>query len=247
MSLNRLYGLVGSSLPHSKSPILNRKFFQKSGQISNRYELFELESIDRIPDLLRNPDLYGFNVTIPYKESILGYLDEIDSEAKAVGAVNTVVKEGSKWKGYNTDIFGFSKSLDILGLHSPKQALILGSGGASQAVQYALRKRACKVEVVSRKRRPGFIRYSEIDEKVVAPSQLIVNTTPIGKFPDHEIMPYFPYHLLRKDHIVMDLNYNPPVNAFIRRVWTENARAMNGSIMLKEQAKKSWQIWKSHQ
>jgi len=244
MNRTKKFGLIGKSLPHSESPQLFKKLFRSyRGDLT--YSLFELDSIEEIESLFKDKALMGFNVTIPYKEAIIPYLDELSAIASAVGAVNTVVRSSGKWVGTNTDVEGFRRTLNLLGLRQRKQAIIFGTGGASRAVKYVLDTEGFPIQLISTKQKKDAIHYRDIDENLVASAQLIINTTPMGKFPDEEVMPYFPYHFLTRDHVVVDLNYNPPINAFLQKTSDLGCRVINGKVMLREQAKETWKIWKS--
>lgn len=242
-----IYGLLGKKLGHSFSAdFFNRKFHDE--QIDASYKNFELSDISQLPELIRtNSKLKGFNVTIPYKEDILPYLDDISNEAKAIDAVN-VVKiidiDGKKiLKGFNTDAPGFSKALNDRFNNLPNHALILGSGGASKAVKYALCELEIETQIVSRHPSQNKITYSDLTEAIIQQNRLIVNTTPLGMSPNVNEEPPIPYHLLSNRHICFDLIYNPPITRFMQLAAENGAATSNGLDMLHNQAILSWEIW----
>ncbi len=245
----RLFGLIGFPLGHSFSQnFFNQKF--ESERIDARYVNFEIKTIDRIPEMLAaHLNLAGFNVTIPYKEQIFKYLDAIDPEAKAIGAVNVVKvfrqPDGSRsLKGYNSDCIGFGDSIRPMlraGLHT--KALILGTGGASKAVSFALRKLGLSTQKVSRTSKPDAISYGELTPEMVAGCKVIVNTTPLGMYPHVDECPDIPYEALTPDHICYDLLYNPDTTLFMKRAAEHGAMVKNGLEMLLLQAFVSWNIW----
>lgn len=239
-----LYGLIGRSLGHSFS---KRLFEERFSQIRPEvgYALFELPTIEALPHFLEShPQLRGFNVTIPYKEAVIPYLDRLSPEAEAIGAVNCVKREPEGWVGYNTDYHGFLDSLEtLLQGELPERALVLGTGGASKAVQQALHRLKIPYEVVSRDPRRGDYTYETLRERGLAPYRLVVNATPIGTYPAVEEAPALPYPTLTPDHRLFDLVYNPPVTAFLAEGRARGARTLNGEPMLLCQAEASWRIW----
>lgn len=245
---SRLYGLIGTRLGHSFSQdFFNRKF--ESEGIPARYVNFEIPSIDRLAEVIAtNPTLAGFNVTIPYKEEILEYLDALDPVAEAIGAVNVVKiyrqPDGSRsYKGYNSDAIGFADSLRPMLTDDHRGALVLGSGGASKAVVYALRNLGVNPIVVSRTPREGMLGYDDLTEDVMTRNTVIVNTTPLGMYPDVGSCPSIPYHLLTSRHICYDLIYNPDKTTFMRKSAERGATVKNGLEMLLLQAFVAWNIW----
>lgn len=245
------FGLIGYPLSHSFS----RKFFTEKfsmESIDASYQNFELKSIDLLPPLISNhPELLGFNVTIPYKESVIPYLDTVESEAFQIGAVNTVKIERKvgviKLHGYNTDLTGFKESIRPILKPGHQRVLILGSGGASKAVVYAINSLGLDYLIVSRaKRGEKFITYEDISEDIIHDYSVIVNTTPLGTFPHPEDFPDIPYHLLGKNHLLFDLVYNPPVTVFLQKGIDMGATAKNGFEMLELQALAAWEIWKGN-
>lgn len=242
------FGLIGKSLAHSFSPaFFARKFAREN--LPFVYEAFELEDINALPVLLsRRPELIGLNVTIPYKAAALPYLDELSPEAEAVGAVNTMLIQGGRLSGFNTDIVGCETALrKLLGGRACPPALVLGTGGAAAAVLYTLINRFNCPETLSVSRSPaaGQIGYAEIDQQTLRDFPLVVNTTPLGTFPNSDATPALPYELLNSDNLLFDLVYNPPVTAFLRRGAAYGAPGLNGRTMLEAQAKASWEIWRN--
>ena len=251
-----MFGLLGKSLGHSFSKDYFTKKFSELN-LNYSYQNIEIENIaDIIPFVKENKDLKGFNVTVPYKEEIIPYLDEIDSVAKEVGAVNTVkVYEDGKLKGFNTDVIGFEELLKKTPSHqdtkspSINEALILGSGGASKAVQYVLRKENIPYKIVSRAFKPEVrnveleVSYVEINSTGFKPYSIIINTTPVGMFPNVNECLELPYSTIESRHIFIDLIYNPEETLFLKNARLNGASTYNGMIMLHEQAEASWRIW----
>lgn len=244
-----LYGLTGKSLKHSFSPDFFNTLFEELG-LKHSYELFELQDVSEIKNLTEKyPQLKGFNVTIPFKRDILYHLDYVSEEAKSVGAVNTVVikREPAKilLSGYNTDIFGFEKSLMQISPGS-KNALILGTGGASQAVKHVLAKYNYRYTLVSRNPVPGYsIGYKDLTDTPAGIYNVIINTTPVGMFPVSDVMPPIPETLFGPGIAVIDLIYNPEKTLLLAKAEQSGCRIVNGMTMLHQQALKSWEIWKS--
>ena len=239
----RHFGLIGESLSHSFSA----KFFGgkfKAEQIDADYNLFEIESIDMLPSLVEERKLDGFNVTIPYKESVIPYLDELSEEAEAVGAVNCVVVRDGKMIGHNTDITGIEASLHWLDIADGEKALVLGTGGASKAVQYVLRKQGIDFKVVSRDEHRGDTTYSKLTAEDIAEHKIIINTTPLGMSPDVDSAPEIDYSAIGAEHKAFDLVYNPAETLFLKRCKEQRAATMGGIMMLQTQAIASWHLWK---
>lgn len=214
-----------------------------------QYSNFELSSIDLFPSfLIDHPELVGCNVTIPYKKSIIQYLDLIDPEAAIVGAVNTIGVDGNTLVGYNSDVYGFETSLrSFLQRDFRKiKALILGTGGAARAIRYVLEKMEIQYLEVSRSPDESQLAYSELDLSIMNEYTLIVNSTPLGTAPDINKCPLIPYDLLTKNHYLFDLVYNPEKTLFLKKGMEKNAKILNGKDMLIHQAEKSWQIWQSY-
>ena len=243
-----MYGLVGKKLGHSFSKDYFTKKFSKLN-LDYSYQNIELENIsDIIPFIKENKNLKGFNVTVPYKEEIIPYLDELDEHAKAMGAVNVVKvgtrEDGSKYlKGYNSDWYGFTESFKPLINETHKNALILGTGGASKAIAYSLELLGISYKFVSRKPIENGLTYDDLTEEVMNAHTIIINTSPVGTFPNVKECPNIPYHCIKKEHVVYDLIYNPIKTMFLRQSETCGATIQNGWPMFVNQALKSYEIW----
>lgn len=242
------YGLIGYPLGHSFSiSYFNQKFQDEN--IDAVYENYEIPSIDELPEVLSsNPELKGINVTIPYKEKVLPFLDSISPEARAIGAVNVirVSHKGNKTilKGYNSDVIGFTKSIEpMLDKKWHQKALILGTGGASKAIDYGLRNLGLETVFVSRYERPGTIQYQNITPEVVKEYNVIINCTPLGMYPKTEVCPELPYEAMDNHTILYDLIYNPDETLFMKRGAEYGANVKNGLEMLLLQAFSSWEFW----
>lgn len=248
-----LYGLIGYPLSHSFSQRYFTEKFAKEGLEGYFYKNFPIADIGELYHLLeQQPDLRGFNVTIPYKEQIVPLMNEMDSIAEKTGAVNTVqiVRNGKNisLKGYNTDVYGFSRSLEewftTLDAELPQQALVLGAGGASKAVVSALRGFNIVVHLVSRKEGKEIYKtYDQLNAGDIAAHALIINTTPLGMFPNIGEFPAIPYQNLTEKHYLFDLVYNPEETLFMRKGLEKGACVHNGERMLHLQADKAWEIW----
>lgn len=241
------YGLIGYPLGHSFSISYFNEKFQNEG-IDAQYMNFEIPSIEDLPEVVdSNPELRGLNVTIPYKEKVISYLDKISPEARAIGAVN-VIKITHKGKdtilkGYNSDVIGFTKSIEPLIEKCHKKALILGTGGASKAVNYGLKSLGLETLFVSRYERPGTIRYEDVTADVVKEYNVIVNCTPLGMYPHVDSCPPLPYEAMDSHNLLYDLIYNPDKTLFMRRGEQYGATVKNGLEMLLLQAFASWEFW----
>ena len=243
----RLFGLIGYPLGHSFSASFFKEKFEKEG-LDDRYQNFPIESVDLFEELVKSyPELKGINVTIPYKETIIPYLDALSKTARAVKAVNTICfckKTGRLGLiGHNTDVIGFEKSLNEHLTTIPEKALVLGTGGSSRAVMYVLSEMNIHITHVSRKRTDGKITYSDLDAKMVSEHHIIVNTTPLGMHPDTDTAPDIPYDGIGEKHLVFDLVYNPPATKFLQLAKSKGANIVNGQDMLVYQAEASWDIW----
>lgn len=242
----RRYGLIGRPLGHSASVVYFAEKFRKEGITDCRYDLYELPSIDALPELLRRkPDLCGLNVTIPYKREVVPLADELSFEASAVGAVNCIRRTADgRLTGHNTDIIGLRAALDeLLGAEQPERALVLGTGGASQAVQYVLAERGIAYDLVSRDPARGNFTYDNLPCEVVEYSRLIVNASPVGMYPAVDAAPRIPYAYVTPEHFLLDLVYNPPLTRFLDFGRQRGARILNGETMFRTQAEASWRIW----
>ncbi|MBR6866606.1 MAG: shikimate dehydrogenase [Prevotella sp.] len=242
------YGLIGYPLGHSFSISYFNQKFEDEG-INAKYENFEISSIDQLQEVLdTNPNLKGLNVTIPYKEKVMEYLDSITPEAQAIGAVNVirVWQDGKnlKLKGYNSDVIGFTQSIEpMIDPNWHKKALILGTGGASKAINYGLKSLGLETVYVSRYERPGTIQYASITPEVVKEYNVIVNCTPVGMYPHTEECPPLPYEAMDHHTILYDLIYNPDETLFMKRGRQQGAEVKNGLEMLLLQAFASWEFW----
>lgn len=243
----KTYGIIGNPLGHSFSKQYFTEKFQTE-KIDAQFLNFEIPKIEKIIDIIKdNPTLKGLCVTIPYKEEVMAYLDEIDPLAKEIGAVNSIQirRKGGQihLKGYNTDIYGFGESLfDFIKEEKPK-ALILGTGGASKAVATALKNQNIDFISVSRKQTENSISYQDLTKDIISKHKLIINCTPLGTFPKTDTCPDVNYNLFDKDYFLYDLVYNPSTTLFMSKGIEQGAKAHNGLRMLHLQAEKSWKIW----
>ena len=240
------YGLIGYPLGHSFSiSYFNQKFADEN--IDAEYVNFEIPSIDDLQEILdTNPDLLGLNVTIPYKEKVIPFLDSISPEAQAIGAVIRIKHEGRKvkLKGFNSDVIGFTQSIEpMLDKKWHQKALVLGTGGASKAITYGLKSLGIEPVYVSRYQRPGTIQYEQITPEVVKEYNVIVNCTPLGMYPHVEECPLLPYEAMDSHTILYDLIYNPDETLFMKKGRKQGADVKNGLEMLLLQAFASWEIW----
>ena len=241
------YGLLGYPLGHSFSPGYFNEKFQNEG-IDATYEKFELPAITDMQAVIDyTPDLGGFNVTLPYKEKIMSFLDNIAPEARAIGAVNVVkVKhDGNRTHlyGYNSDVIGFTRSIQPLLLPAHKKALILGTGGASKAINYGLKQLGLETLLVSRSEKDNTIMYSQITPELLQEYLVVVNCTPSGMFPHFDECPDIPYEALTPRHLLYDLIYNPDETIFLKKGKEQGATTKNGLEMLLLQAEAGWEIW----
>lgn len=241
------YGLIGYPLGHSFSvSYFNQKF--EDEHLDAMYENFEIDSIDLLPEIIaRNPELRGLNVTIPYKEKVIAYLDKISPEARAIGAVN-VVKITNKndevtLTGYNSDVIGFTLSIEPMLERYHKKALILGTGGASKAIDYGLRSLGLETLFVSRSEKHNTIQYKDITPELIQEYNVIVNCTPCGMYPHTDECPDLPYEAMTNHNILYDLIYNPDETLFMKKGKAQGADVKNGLEMLLLQAFKSWEFW----
>lgn len=246
----KLFGLIGYPLSHSFSKKYFSDQFEREGTTDCRYELFPLENVADFTALLdSNTNLQGLNVTIPHKINVLPYLNEIDDAAAKIGAVNCISfgsKEKQRWlKGYNTDAFGFAESLKPLLQVQHRKALILGDGGAAKAVKYVLDQLGISYQTVVRTAVAGAITYQEITAELMQSHLLLINTTPLGTFPNIHAAPAIPYELITADHLAYDLVYNPEETLFLQRAKAAAAVTKNGLEMLQLQADRAWAIWNS--
>ena len=240
MLIKKIYGLIGKDIDYSFSRNYFNSKFKKLQILENEYINFDLKNISDFKKINLS-NIYGFNVTIPYKEGIIPLLDEVSDEASIIGAVNTIKIINGKLKGYNTDYIGFSKSLKNKKYYN---ALIFGSGGACKAIQFSLMKLNIKFKVVSRQKKAHFINYDNLEKEIIN-SDLIINTTPLGTYPNVNDKIQIPYELINKSHTCYDLIYNPEKSSFLLECESQGATIKNGLEMLELQAEASWDIWNS--
>lgn len=243
--MNKL-GLLGKNISYSFSRAYFKNKFKEEDISDTTYENFDIESINLFPSIIKNTEnLKGLNVTIPYKEAVMPFLDKINKKAKAIGAVNTIrINKKGKLIGYNTDCFGFKKSLQAYLKSNHKQALILGTGGASKAIAYSLKELNISYKYVSRKLTEGVdYSYETLTESDIKNHQIIINCTPLGTFPKVDEYPNIPYNAINNKHILFDLIYNPEETMFLKFGKQNQATIINGLNMLKLQAEKAWAIW----
>lgn len=242
-----LYGLIGYPLSHSFSKKYFTEKFEKENIPGSKYEMFEIKDIAELPNIVKNnPNLKGLNVTIPYKEAVIKYLDKIDASVKKIKAVNVIkIDAQGKMTGYNSDYHGFKSSLIkfLPENYNGIQALVLGSGGAAKAVKAALEDLHILYKTVSRKREGGNLSYEEVTKAVTDEYKLIINTTPVGMYPNIKDSPFLPYTSFTPEHYLFDLVYNPQETLFLVKGKARGARTKGGQEMLYLQAEKAWEIW----
>lgn len=241
------YALVGKNISYSFSKTYFTDKFKKLGIENIEYVNFDIQSIKELVKKIKEnkTTLKGMNVTIPYKLQVFNYLDKIDKKAQKIGAVNTIkISKKGKLIGFNTDVYGFKKSLKPLLKEHHKKALILGTGGASKAVAYALKKLDIEYRFVSRNAKgKKQISYQELSKELIESHYLIINCTPLGTHPNINDCPDIPYHFIASKHLLFDLIYNPAMTTFLRKGKENNAAIKNGLEMLEQQAEKAWKIW----
>lgn len=246
LKVKQLFGLLGKDIDYSFSRTYFSKKFETQQLQDHAYINFDLKTIDMFPNIIKtHPYLKGLNVTIPYKEAILPFLDKIDKKALKIGAVNTIkfTKKGYL-KGFNTDWIGFKAALQSYLKPEHTHALILGTGGASKAIAYALKKQGIRYKFVSRTpQTKSCIGYASLSEKLVKKYTLIINSTPLGTFPDTAEKPDIPYSCITANHLVFDLIYNPTKTTFLSLCEAQGATILNGASMLEFQAEYAWAIW----
>ena len=243
----KLFGLVGRNISYSFSKGYFAEKFESEGLLDHEYVNFDIQSIDEFPKIIHEFrfQLKGLNVTIPYKQEVFEHLDKVHKGAKKVGAVNTIrfTKRGNL-KGYNTDVFGFKNSLKPLLKKHHTKALILGTGGASKAVAYVLKDLGIECIKVSRSpKSKKEISYEDVNEVLMTEYTVIINSTPLGTFPDVTQKPNIPYQYLNESHLLFDLIYNPEKTAFLKEGEKKGAQIKNGLEMLVGQAEEAWRIW----
>lgn len=233
-------GIIGKNISYSFSKKYFEDKFQRLMLKNYTYDVYDLQDLSGIENLLETPDLLGLNVTIPYKEKIIPYLDELSDEARKTGAVNCIlIKNGIK-KGFNTDVYGFEKTLLLHRKPSHDSAIVLGNGGAAKAVQYVLEKHQIPYITVSRTTE---LNYENLSSEIVAKHPLIIQCTPVGTFPNVDDCLKFPFEGITENHLIIDLIYNPNYTSFIKKAAEKGAKTANGFYMLEQQAEKNWEIW----
>jgi shikimate dehydrogenase len=243
-----IYGLIGKTLHHSFSKRYFSEKFRSENLTDFQYRNFELKNLsDEIPALKNNPELKGLNVTIPYKTEIIPFLDNLSEESREINACNCIKISDGRWSGYNTDVIGFEKSFTSFLKPFQQKALILGTGGASNAVAFVLKKLNIDFVKVSRTKSPfdSIISYEDISEETMKDFQIVVNTTPVGTFPNVNECPPLPYEFVTDRHYFFDLIYNPAKTLFLSLAEKQGAFIENGDKMLMIQAEESWRIWQS--
>ena len=233
-------GIIGRNISYSFSQKYYEDKFKRLMLTQYSYDVFDLKEISEVEEIFQNPALIGFNVTIPYKEKILPYLDELSDEAAQIGAVNCILIQDNIKKGFNTDVFGFEKTLAVHLKNFHTSALILGNGGAAKAVQYVLGKYNIPFKTVSRN---SDLNFENITETIVTENPLIIQCTPVGTFPKVEDCLNFPFEGMTEKHLVIDLIYNPENTTFLKKAAEKGAKTANGFYMLEQQAEKNWEIW----
>ena len=248
-----LLGVLGHPIDHSQSPTLFADILTRAGRTEISYRAFDLPDIQHFPDLVaQHPNLAGLNVTVPHKRSILPFLSDLSEEARALGAVNTLVRHGDDWVGHNTDVWGFQRSIQPFLANRHERALILGTGGSAAAVHHVLASLGIEALSVSRRGnsaegtvaygRPA-LGYDELNAFVLKHHLLVVHCTPVGMHPHDDEMVPFPASFLTPDHLVVDLIYNPAETRLLKEAKRQGAHALNGADMLRLQAEKAWEIW----
>ena len=243
--VRKRFGLLGRNINYSFSKGYFTDKFSNENFEGCTYENFDIQEIDFFNEIIKNtPDLKGLNVTIPYKEAVIPFLDKLSKKAKLIGAVNTIkITKKGKLKGYNTDYHGFKKSLETLLQPHHKKALILGTGGASKGVAFALDELNIPYTFVSREAKENAIDYNRINETTFDNYQIIINASPVGTSPNTEAFPLIPYAYFTNNHIAYDLIYNPAETQFLKKAKEQGAQVKNGLDMLIFQAEKAWEIW----
>ncbi len=244
----RKFGLIGYPLGHSFSKKFFTEKFAREQIIDCSYDNYPLTSLDQFSELiLSDPALFGLNITIPYKSEVIKYIDNIDLEASEIGAVNVVKikRTGGQVKlyGYNSDVTGIMDSLFSSVTPELKNALVLGTGGSSRAVCFVLNRLGLSYTLVSRNRKPGLLTYSDLTPDIINKTGLIVNTSPLGMYPDINSKPDINYNLLNEKHILFDLVYNPEITSFLKKGKERGCKIISGLRMLQSQAEKAWEIW----
>lgn len=239
----RQFGLIGKNISYSFSKSYFADKFKNENIVDAVYNVFDLNTIDEVENVFKEEGLVGFNVTIPYKQEIIQYLDELSPEAKEIDAVNTVLIKNGKKIGYNTDCYGFLHSIQPLLTPKHQKALVLGNGGAAKAVYYILNQLNINYKIVSRNYIENNFTYEDINENVLNNYQIIINCSPVGTFPNVVNAPLLPYNYINANHLLYDLIYNPPLTKFLENGQNKGSIIKNGHEMLVLQAEKAWEIW----
>ena len=235
----KTYGLIGENLSHSFSQQYFQKKFSKERIKDSQYLNFEINDISCLRELIQKKNIKGLNITIPFKEKVIPILDELTEDAKEIGAVNTIQINGNQLIGHNTDIFGFEESITPL-LNGRNNAIILGNGGASKAIAFVFYKRDINFSIFSRNL---MLKFADITEEVIQKNDIIINTTPLGMYPNADTFADLPYNAINTKHLLYDLVYNPEESQFLKKGMAKGAQIKNGKQMLYLQAEKSWKIW----
>ncbi|SFU43701.1 shikimate dehydrogenase [Pustulibacterium marinum] len=245
-TFKNLFGLLGRNISYSFSRGYFSEKFEKEGIQDSFYTNFDIPSIDKFPEIIQqNKNLKGMNVTIPYKEDVIPYLDELDETAKMIGAVNTIQFKNNKLIGHNTDYYGFLKSLEPFLKPQHSKALVLGTGGAAKAVLYVMKLLGINAKLVSRNPKLKQYSYTDLNKEIIQNNKLIINTTPLGTHPNITDKPSISYQHITSEHLLFDLIYNPAETAFLLEGKKRGATIANGASMLQLQAEKAWTIWNS--
>lgn len=240
METKKKFGLIGKNISYSFSKKYFEEKFRKLLLPDYSYDLIHLSSVEEFLPLTDKGEFTGLNVTIPYKTAVIPFLDELSEEAREIGAVNCILLNNGRKKGFNTDAFGFQKTLQIHRKPHHDAALILGDGGAAKAVKFILKKEGIPYKTVARK---AGLNFENLSAEEVAAHPLIIQTTPVGTFPNENDCLDFPFEALTEKHLIIDLIYNPTYTAFMKKAARQNAKTANGYYMLEQQAEKAWEIW----
>ena len=239
--MKKNYGLIGTNLKHSFSKDYFERKFKSLNYKNHSYKNFEINNLNSLRELISKNNLSGLNVTIPFKEQILNYVDDLDDSAEKIGSINTIKVNKNKITGFNTDADGFEKSFKPL-IENRNGAIILGNGGASKAIQYVLTKNKINFKVISRS---GEIKYENLSNLDIVENLILINATPLGMYPDVHSCPKIPYNFLSEKHLVYDLVYNPKETVFLQKARKQKCKVSNGYQMLLNQADLSWKIWEN--
>lgn len=243
----RRFGLIGYPLSHSFSKRYFGQKFEHEGIADAEYELYPLPDLKKLPELLSQPNLFGLNVTIPWKQDVLEYVSAMEPAVEQIGAANVLKREkDGTWKAYNSDYHGFLHAIDLLKPEdgwAGTQVLVFGTGGSSKAIVFALREIGCAVKTVSRLPVEGILSYADLSPELLARNTMLVNCTPVGMHPDDHLCLPMPYEAIGTGHICIDLIYNPEETLFLKNCRLQGARTQNGLAMLYAQAEKAWEIW----